>query len=357
MRTVVDLAVILLIGVNAVWAADPYAGIDPYWILLHEPAVQKDLKLSPAQRQNYQQLLDELDLRFFPLRNKSRDEAVSGLEKIIAEAREKLQTLLQPAQNKRLEQLVLWKIGVVALLRDDVAAQVRVTETQRKRIREIMDETQESLNALDKEANEGKPRGPLEKKFTELKSDESKKLLSLLKPEQKTAWRELLGPTFDLTKLGPPAFKAPELVNTDEWINSEPVTLKELRGKVVVVHFYAAGCINCIRNFPWYREWHDRFKDKEVAVIGIHTPETASERDVANVRKKAADEKFAFPVLIDGNNANWNAWGNSMWPSVYVIDKRGYLRYFWPGELKWQGNDGEKFMRERIEQLLSDPAI
>jgi peroxiredoxin len=122
------------------------------------------------------------------------------------------------------------------------------------------------------------------------------------------------------------------------------------------VHFYAADCINCIRNYPWYREWHQRFKDKPVALIGIHTPETEAERDASAVRKKAADAKLEFPILIDGRNENWNAWGNSMWPSVYVIDKRGYLRFFWPGELKWQGNDGEKYMRERIEQLLLEPA-
>ena len=83
-------------------------------------------------------------------------------------------------------------------------------------------------------------------------------------------------------------------------------------------------------------------------LIGIHTPETASERESANVRRKAEAEKFAFPVLIDGDKQNWNAWGNAMWPSVYLIDKRGYVRQFWPGELKWQGNDGEKHMRDWI---------
>ena len=91
-------------------------------------------------------------------------------------------------------------------------------------------------------------------------------------------------------------------------------------------------------------------------MIAIHTPETSTERESSYVRKKAVDEQLAFPILIDGKNENWNAWGNSMWPSVYLIDKRGYLRDFWPGELKWQGNDGEKYMRDRIDELLADPA-
>jgi len=91
-------------------------------------------------------------------------------------------------------------------------------------------------------------------------------------------------------------------------------------------------------------------------MIGIHTPETAAERDAAHVRQKAAEAELSFPILIDGKSENWNAWGNSIWPCVYVIDKQGYLRHFWAGELKWQGNDGEKFLRDRIEALLNEPA-
>jgi peroxiredoxin len=180
------------------------------------------------------------------------------------------------------------------------------------------------------------------------------KMLALMKPEQKADLKKMLGAPFSVTSLRKPAFKAPELVDTGEWINSSPLRLEQLHGKVVVLHFYASGCINCIHNYQWYREWHDRFRNKDVVLIGIHTPETASERDIAGVRRKAAEEKLAFPILIDGQNENWNAWGNSMWPSVYLIDKRGYLRDFWAGELKWQGNDGEKYMRERIEGLLAE---
>jgi len=74
------------------------------------------------------------------------------------------------------------------------------------------------------------------------------------------------------------------------------------------------------------------------------------------VKTKADSAECEFPVLIDGTKANWNAWGNSMWPSVYLVDKRGYLRHFWPGELKWRGATGDQWMRERIEELLAEPA-
>ena len=67
-----------------------------------------------------------------------------------------------------------------------------------------------------------------------------------------------------------------------------------------------------------------------------------------------AEEKFEFPVVVDNQRTNWNNWGAGIWPSVYLIDKRGYVRYWWYGELKWQGNDGEQVMRKCIEQLLAE---
>ena len=88
--------------------------------------------------------------------------------------------------------------------------------------------------------------------------------------------------------------------------------------------------------------------------MGVHTPETEHERDGQTVRSKAQKENLKFPILIDTEKENWNAWGNSMWPSVYLIDKQGYVRYWWYGELNWQGAKGEEQMRQRIEELLAE---
>lgn len=335
-------------------AAEPFPGIDPLWILIHEPAVLDELKLRPDERKAFQKLTDDLDLRVFPLRNKSRDIMLPGLNKVFENLQAGLKRVLSPAQHQRLSEIYMRRLGTNSLLREEVAAKMRYSDGQRKDIEKIITETQTSVTALEKEANEGKPREPLEKRYMALRTDEQKRIIKLLKPNQQIVWRELVGADFDMSILGRAAYKAPELVNTDEWINSSPIKLEELRGKVVVIHFYACGCSNCIHNYPWYHQWHDAFKDKGVVLIGIHSPETASERDSAHVRQKAAAEKFEFPVLIDGKSENWNAWGNAMWPSVYLIDKRGYLRQFWPGELNWQGNNGEKYMREWIERLVAE---
>lgn len=91
-----------------------------------------------------------------------------------------------------------------------------------------------------------------------------------------------------------------------------------------------------------------------MTVIGIHTPETADEHDVQRVQERAREQQLEFPILIDNQQQNWNAWGNSMWPSVYLIDKRGYVRFWWLGELNWEGSKGEAILRGRIEELLAE---
>lgn len=89
-------------------------------------------------------------------------------------------------------------------------------------------------------------------------------------------------------------------------------------------------------------------------VLGIHTPETDQEKDIAKVRKKLGEAKLSFPVAIDNQTTMWKRYGNSNWPSVYLIDKKGVGRWGWPGELAWMGADGEKLMRERILELLKE---
>lgn len=355
---VLILLAIALIGVcvREVRAIDPYLGNDPYWVLLHEPSVVDDLKLSPTQREAWTKLLDELDVRFFPLRNKPSTDAVAGMDKIVREAQDRLKSICDATQVTRLNEILLQQQGNASFSRDDVASGLKYSTAQRKQMKAIAAEADTAVAALQKVGNDRSQRESSEKKYVKIKTDEQKKLIAVLSSDQLDSFRKMLGSPFPLAELRKPAFKAPELIDTDEWINSSPLSLSSLQGKVVVVHFYASACSNCIHNYPWYRQWYDQYKRKDVVLIGIHTPEIASERDSDNVRRKAAEEKLAFPILIDGRSENWNAWGNSMWPSVYLIDKRGYLRDFWAGELKWQGNDGEKYMRDRIDELLTESA-
>ena len=86
----------------------------------------------------------------------------------------------------------------------------------------------------------------------------------------------------------------------------------------------------------------------------MHTPETQSERSFDNLKSKVKESDLTYPVVMDQEGAIWNAWGNSMWPATYLIDKNGVVRYWWIGELNWDGAEGEKIMRQRIEELLAE---
>lgn len=358
-------AVRVLFVLSGVWvvltssvgsAADPFWGADPAWSLIHEPAVEQELRLSPAKCREFRSLLDEFDARFFPLRNRPPEEAAKGVEESVAALTEKLQALLSNTQFRRLMEIQTRQQGTAALLGPRLTILTNYTPQQREKLEQVISETLAKAKELEKRAASGEPRAALERNFAALQQDELRVISGILTPGQKSIWQKSLGRDFDLTKLGHARFKAPELVDSGEWLNSEkPLTLDALAGKVVVVHFYAFGCINCIRNFPTYVDWQERFRDRDVVIIGIHTPETAAEQESALVREKASEARFTFPVLIDREKANWNAWGNSMWPSVYLIDKRGYLRHFWPGELKWQGAKGDEWMQAQIETLLSEP--
>jgi peroxiredoxin len=89
-------------------------------------------------------------------------------------------------------------------------------------------------------------------------------------------------------------------------------------------------------------------------MVGVHTPETQQERKTASVIAKAKEAEFDFPIVVDNDKKNWTAWGNSMWPSVYLIDKRGRLRYWWYGELNWKEAGGQKLMAKKIEELVGE---
>ena len=145
---------------------------------------------------------------------------------------------------------------------------------------------------------------------------------------------------------------APEFRGVTRWINSEPLTMAKLRGKIVLVHFWTNGCYNCANNYPHYRAWQERYEGKDVVIVGIHTPETPGERDIPRIEAQAKQHGLKFPIAVDNGNANWEAWNNRVWPTVYVVDRRGRVRYGWEGELSYKGAAGEETVRKLVDKLL-----
>ena len=113
--------------------------------------------------------------------------------------------------------------------------------------------------------------------------------------------------------------------------------MKSLRGKVVLVDFWEYTCVNCIRTFPYLKQWHQRYKDKGLVIIGVHTPEFAFARQVDNVRRAAAGFGFQYPIAVDSDYKIWNSYHNQYWPAKYLIDKKGKIRATHFGAYAWVG--------------------
>ncbi len=140
---------------------------------------------------------------------------------------------------------------------------------------------------------------------------------------------------------------APEFTN-DTWVNSQPLRLTELKGKVVLVEFWTFGCYNCQNVEPYIKSWHDRFKNRGLVVIGVHSPEFGHERVLKNVRNYVREHNIQYAVAIDNDYKTWNSYQNHYWPAMYLIDKNGVIRYTRIGE----GGYGET--EKQIRALLAE---
>ena len=152
------------------------------------------------------------------------------------------------------------------------------------------------------------------------------------------------------------AQKAPEFTHSSqaEWLNSKPLRLSELRGKVVLIEFWAFECVNCRRTQPWLHAIQQRYADKDFVIVSVHTPELPEERSIANVRKAVAEQRITNPVMVDGDYSYWNAMKNQYWPAFYVIDKRGRIAARAIGEMHVGQARAAELERAIEEQLAAD---
>jgi thiol-disulfide isomerase/thioredoxin len=140
----------------------------------------------------------------------------------------------------------------------------------------------------------------------------------------------------------------PPLDGAVQWLNSPPLSVAALKGKVVLVDFWTYSCINCLRALPYVEAWAQKYKDQGLVVIGVHAPEFAFERDIGNVRKAVGDLGITYPVAIDNDYAIWRAFDNQYWPAHYFIDAQGRIRHHHFGEGDYDGSE------RVIQQLLAE---
>jgi cytochrome c biogenesis protein CcdA/thiol-disulfide isomerase/thioredoxin len=151
----------------------------------------------------------------------------------------------------------------------------------------------------------------------------------------------------------------PDLDGAVAWINSPPLKTKSLRGKVVLIDFWTYSCINCLRALPYVEGWSEKYKDKGLVVIGVHTPEFAFEKERSNVEKAVRDLKLTYPVAIDSDYRIWQAFHNEYWPAHYFIDGKGRIRYHHFGEGEYDESESviQQLLKENGAQSISDGVI
>jgi thiol-disulfide isomerase/thioredoxin len=140
---------------------------------------------------------------------------------------------------------------------------------------------------------------------------------------------------------------APELA-AGEWINSAPLKLSELRGRVVLIEFWTFGCINCRNTLPFIKAWHDRYQDKGLTIIGVHSPEFDEERKVENLRREVTSLGIRYAVVTDNDYQTWSAYHVEAWPTSFLLDKQGRIRWKHEGEGSY--DEAERL----IQKLLAE---
>jgi thiol-disulfide isomerase/thioredoxin len=127
------------------------------------------------------------------------------------------------------------------------------------------------------------------------------------------------------------AAAAPEFAKGN-WLNSDPLTLDKLRGHVVLVEFWTFGCDNCLNTLPSVKEWDAKYRERGLTIVGVHSPETQSEFIIESVRREVPSLGIKYPVVTDNDHQTWDAYGVEAWPTMFVLDKQGRVRWLHVGE-------------------------
>jgi cytochrome c biogenesis protein CcdA/thiol-disulfide isomerase/thioredoxin len=168
----------------------------------------------------------------------------------------------------------------------------------------------------------------------------------LLQKQDKASFLHSTGSATLTGVLNVKATPAPQFQGLTNWINSSPLTISQLKGKVVLVDFWTYSCINCIRSLPYVEKWYETYQRDGLVVVGVNTPEFAFEHNPANVAAAVVRDGLTYPVALDNSYDTWNAYHNDSWPADYLIDKQGNVRYVSLGE----GDYGTT--EQAIQQLL-----
>ena len=147
--------------------------------------------------------------------------------------------------------------------------------------------------------------------------------------------------------------RAPDFTAGGQWLNSPPLHISQLRGKVVIVNLWVYSCVNCHLSLPTLQKWYGRYKAAGLEIVGVHTPEFESDRPVKNVAASLLADHVNWPVMQDNAQATWNAYQSQGWPSFYIVDRRGVIRAIHVGEISSRFPDAIPGLEATIQKLLA----
>lgn len=370
----VRLATILFFSSFSLWnaaAGEPF--LPPILLqLLRDPAVHEELAASPSQVEALLQLTDSVDGRWFASRHFPAADRQREQNRLTAEVLEALPQVLSPQQQTRLSQLQWQGLGTRAVITAQLAALLRLDSGSLLRMRAFAVQTDEAVRELEKKVFSGENLESLESQLRQIQQREVRGILGAMAPVQRKELAEALGAAFDFSRVKRTNPRAPELIlaSKEKWISGNAVSLRSLRGKVVVVHFFDHQLAGCRENLPYYDAWAKDFADQGIVILGVLTPHrdpasTAVVQGGDDTEDATEDEKVAaalrergirYSVLFDRDAVNWHAWGNRTWPTVYLIDRQGFVRTWWEAELAWEGGEGDQAFRQSIQEALGDRA-
>ncbi|WP_319419175.1 thioredoxin family protein [Pleurocapsa sp. FMAR1] len=140
----------------------------------------------------------------------------------------------------------------------------------------------------------------------------------------------------------------PDFQGIQQWLNSDPLAIADLKGNVVLIQFWTFACINCQRTLPYIVKWNSKYAAQGLRVVGIHTPEFAFEREPNNIKRALKQHQITYPVPVDNEYKTWNAYSNQYWPHLFLADRHGFMRYDHIGEGAYDTTE------QTIQQLLKE---
>jgi peroxiredoxin len=321
--------------------------------VIHSAEAQRELGITGPDLDRLESVLRTIDADWLRIRNRTEAEIHPVLDRGAEVVLDHLREKRNEAALARLHQLELQAQGPRALLRSELIDGLELTTVQVRDLGRLFDATDDLRGRARVLARP--PAAPNLLPYQRALTGEKAAVDRILTADQIQRWNALLGPrqnTAAYERIHP---LAPAALEAGAWLNGTNASLAALRGRVLVVLFYSFQDAHSLSANQACNRWHRSFANNGLSVIGIQSPKVDAERDYAAFGLSLLRDKIQFPVLLDADKSNWEAWGNDAWPTLFVIDRRGYIRGWWSGQLHTSNAGSAARIEQVIRRLLAEP--